>query len=72
MTNKDNDISSLQERIDELQRLLAEVLPELTAYYRQEKAKTDRSAIHQGKARELQELIDRVAMHVGKHPIDGQ
>ena len=71
MTNTDNDINSLQERIDELQSLLADVLPELTAQYHQEKVKTDRSAIHQGKASELRELINRVARHVGKHPIDG-
>ena len=71
MTNTDNDINSLQERIDELQSLLADVLPELTAYYHQEKVKTDRSAIHQGKASELREVINRVARHVGKHPIDG-
>ena len=48
MTNTDNDINALQTRIDELQSLLADVLPELTAYYHQEKVKTDRSAIHQG------------------------
>ena len=71
MTNTDNNISTLQQRIDELQSLLAEVLPELTTYYHQEKANTDRSAIHQGKASELRELINRVARHVGKHPIDG-
>jgi hypothetical protein len=71
MTNKDNDVTTLQERIDELQSLLADVLPELAAYYHQEKVKTDRSAVHQGKAGELRELINRVARHVGKHPIDG-
>jgi hypothetical protein len=66
MTNTDNDINALQTRIDELQSLLADVLPELTAYYHQEKVKTDRSAIHQGKASELQELINRVGRHLGK------
>ena len=71
MTNADSDLVSRQEQIDEMQGLLAEVLPQLAAYYRHEKAKTDRSAIHQGKASELRELIDRVARHVGKHPIDG-
>ena len=71
MTDTDHDINALQNRIDELQSLLADVLPELTAYYQQEKVKTDRSAIHQGKASELRELINRVARHVGKHPIDG-
>ena len=71
MTNTDNDINSLQARIDELQSLLADVLPELTAQYNQEKVNTDRSAIHQGKASELRELINRVTKHVGKHPIDG-
>jgi hypothetical protein len=71
MTTTDNDVSSLQERIDELQSLLADVLPELAAYYHQEKVKTDLSAIHQGKAGELRELINRVAGHVGKHPIEG-
>jgi len=71
MTNTDNDINSLQQRIDELQDLLMEVLPELTAYYHQEKANTDRSAIHQGRVSELRELISRVARHVGKKPIDG-
>jgi 50S ribosomal subunit-associated GTPase HflX len=70
MTNTGNDVRSLQQRIDELQSLLADVLPELAAYYDQEKAKTDRSAIHQGKARELRELINRVAGDLGKHPID--
>lgn len=71
MTNTDNDASSLQERVDELQGLLADVLPQLAAYYHQEKVKTDLSAVHQGKARELRELINRVARHVGNHPIDG-
>jgi 50S ribosomal subunit-associated GTPase HflX len=71
MTNTGNDINSLQKRVDELQNLLADVHPQLTAYYHQEKAKTDRSAIHQGKASELRELINRVATHVGKHPVDG-
>ncbi len=71
MTNTRKDVSSLQERIDELQSLLADALPELTAYYHQEKVKTDRSAIHQGKAGELRELINRVARHIGKNPIDG-
>ena len=66
MTNTDNDISALQARIDELQSLLADVLPELTAYYHEEKVKTDRSAIHQGKASELRELIKRVGRYVGK------
>ena len=71
MTKTDNDRNALQERIDELQSLLADVLPELTAYYHQEKVKTDRSAIHQGKASELRQLINRVAKDVGKQPIDG-
>ena len=71
MNNTDNDINALQERIDDLQSLLADVLPELTAYYHQEKVKTDRSAIHQGKAGELRQLVNRVARHVGKHPIEG-
>jgi hypothetical protein len=71
MTKADNDVRSRQAQIEEMQGLLAEVLPQLAAYYRHEKAKTDRSAIHQGKASELRELIDRVASHVGKHPIDG-
>ena len=71
MNNTDNDINALQERIDDLQSLLADVLPELTAYYHQEKVKTDRSAIHQGKACELRQLVNRVARHVGKHPIEG-
>jgi len=71
MNNSDNDINALQERIDDLQSLLADVLPELTAYYHQEKVKTDRSAIHQGKAGELRQLVNRVARHVGKHPIEG-
>ena len=71
MTNADNDVGSRQEQVEEMQGLLAEVLPELAAYYRHEKEKTDRSAIHQGKASELRELIDRVARHVGKHSIDG-
>ena len=66
MSNTDNDVSSLQDRIRELQSLLAEVLPELTAYYNQKKAKTDLSAIHQSNDRELRELINRVAGHVGK------
>jgi len=71
MTNTENDINALNGRIDELQSLLADVLPELTAYYQQENVKTDRSAIHQGKAGELRDLINRVAGHVGEHPIDG-
>jgi hypothetical protein len=71
MTKTDNDRNALQERIDDLQSLLADVLPELTAYYHQEKVKTDRSAIHQGKASELRQLINRVAKDVGKQPIDG-
>lgn len=71
MTNTGKDINALQEQIDDLQSLLADVLPELTAYYHQEKVKTDRSAIHQSKASELRQLINRVAKHVGKQPIDG-
>ena len=71
MTDTNNDVNALQERIDQLQSVLADVLPELTAYYQQEKVNTDRSAIHQGKASELRELINRIARHVGKHPIDG-
>lgn len=71
MTNTGNDVTSLQVQIDELKGLLADVLPELTAYYQQETVKIDRSAIHQGKAGELRELINRVAGQVGKHPIDG-
>ena len=70
MPNTGINVSSLQERIDELQSLLADVLPELVAYYHQEKVKTDRSAIHQGKASELRDLLNRVARHVGKQPID--
>jgi len=69
MTDKDKNASSLQERIDELQSLLADVLPELVAYYHKEKVKTDLSAIHQGKPRELRELVNRVARHLGKDPI---
>ncbi len=70
MGNTDSDVTVLQERIQELQRLLADALPELTEYYGQKKAKTDRSAIHQSNAHELRELINRVARHLGKPPID--
>ena len=44
MTDTDNDINALQARIDELQSLLADVLPELTACYHQENVKTTSSA----------------------------
>ena len=71
MTDTDKDMDLLRERFDELQTLLSDVLPELTAYYHQENAKTDRSAIHHGKAGELRDLINRVAKHVGQHPVDG-
>ena len=69
MTDTDKNASSQQERIDELESLLADVLPELVAYYHQEKVKTDLSAIHQGKAGKLRELLNRVARHLGKDPI---
>jgi 50S ribosomal subunit-associated GTPase HflX len=69
MTDTDKNASSQQRRIDELQSLLADVLPELVAYYHQEKVKTDRSAIHRGKAGELRDLLNRVARQVGKDPI---
>ena len=71
MGKSDTDVRSLQEQIREQQALLAAVLPELVAYYDQKKAKTDRSAIHRGNARELQELINRIARHLGRPPIDG-
>ena len=70
MTNADKDLGSQQQRIDAIQSLLAEVLPELATYLYQKEVKTDRSGIHQGKAREPRELIRRVAHHVGKHPSD--
>ena len=70
MNDADSNVTSLQERIHELQRLLGDVLPELTAYYDQKKAKTDRSAIHQSNAHELRELINRVGRQLGNPPID--
>ena len=70
MNDADSNVTSLQERVRELQSLLAEALPELAAYYDQKKAKIDRSAIHQSNAHELRELINRVARHLGEPPID--
>lgn len=71
MSQADTDITALRERIRDQQALLADVLPELVAYYEQKKAKTDRSAIHQGGAGQLKELVNRVAKQVGKAAIDG-
>ena len=71
MSETDTDLDALRERIRDLQTLLADVLPELAAYYEQKKANTDRSAIHQGNTRELRDLVNRVATQLGKPPIEG-
>ena len=71
MSKADTDVNALNERIRELQALLSDALPELTAHYEQQKAKTDRSAIHRSNAPALRELINRVAKQLGKPPILG-
>lgn len=61
MSQSDTDVTALREQIREQQALLAEVLPELTAYHKQMKNKVSRSAIHQLNPGKLEELINRVA-----------
>ncbi len=65
MSQSDNDVTALKKQIRVHRSLLAEVLPVLTAYYEQMKARTDRSAIHQVDPQGLKELIDRVSKNAG-------
>jgi hypothetical protein len=72
------DVSFLRDRINDQQVLLADVLPELHAYYRQKHEQHRRDDFDKGallellppEIQELKDLVNRVVKEVRKPPIE--
>ena len=61
-------LTALKARIREQKNLLNDALPYLVTHYDELKSRTDRSAIHQSRPKEIKEIIDKLKRQISQSP----